>query len=80
MAYYARWKTTSDVNYRLPASLDEKDRTFGAGPEITTPVMAKPFITFVSLRYFFEGGNRSATQGNSFYAVANVYLPATARQ
>ena len=75
VAYYTRWKLTDDENYRLPAPFDAKDRTFGIGPEITMPVMAHPFITFVTLRYYFESGNRVATQGTSFWLLANAYFP-----
>jgi hypothetical protein len=80
VAYYARWKMTSDVNYLLPPALDAKDRTFGIGPEITTPVIAKPVVTIVTLRYFLEGGNRVATEGNSFYVIVTAYRPAAAPQ
>jgi hypothetical protein len=78
VAYYARWKLTDDENYRLPAPFDARDRTFGIGPEITTPVLAKPFVTFVTLRYYVEGGNRVATQGSSFWILANAYFPKAA--
>jgi hypothetical protein len=78
VAYYTRWKLTADENYRLPAPFDGKDRTFGIGPEITTPVLAHPFVTFVTLRYYVEGGNRVATQGSSFWLLANAYFPMAA--
>jgi hypothetical protein len=80
VAYYARWKTTSDENFQQPPAFAAKDRTFGVGPEITTPVAAKPFVTIVTLRYYFEGGNRVATEGNSFYLIATAYLPPAAAQ
>ena len=80
VAYYARFKTTADQNYLLPAALAAKDQYFGIGPEITTPVLAKPFVTILTLRYYVETGNRVATEGNSFYAIVNAYMPSPKRR
>jgi hypothetical protein len=77
MAYYTRWKTTADQNYPLPPNFRHRDEYYAFGPELTTNWAAKAVTTVVTLRYFFEGGNLIAPQGDSFYLIANVYLPST---
>jgi len=75
LAYYTRWKTTADHNYPLPPNFRHRDEYYAFGPELTANWSAKSATTFVTLRYFFEGGNLIAPQGDSFYLIANVYLP-----
>jgi hypothetical protein len=81
VAYYAQWKVTSDEGYRLPPGFDAKDYYFGIGPEIDIPVpVVKSLPFFVTLKYYFETGNRVATEGNSFivaFTVAKLFPPLT---
>jgi hypothetical protein len=75
MAYYTRWKITADHNYPLPQTFRHRDQYYAFGPELTANWVAKAATTVVTLRYFFEGGNLVAPQGDSFYVIANLYLP-----
>ncbi len=75
-AYYAQWKVTSDHNYTLPPGFQSKDFYFGVGPELSIPIpVVKSLPFFLTLRYYFETGNRVATEGNSFIATFTVANP-----
>jgi hypothetical protein len=76
VAYYAQWKVTSDQGFTLPAGFQSKDSYFGIGPEVSVPIPIVKTVPFILTgRYFFELGNRVATQGNSFYVIFTVAKP-----
>jgi hypothetical protein len=65
-AYYAQWKVSDDRNFpvlKIPR-LNAHDEYYAIGPEITAPIAVKPLPVILTARYFFEMGNRVATQGN----------------
>ena len=70
MAYYAQWKLTSDTmtiaSSPEPVSIAERHRVLGIGPEITIPIATKTtLISLVNVRYLWETGARTKTQGQS---------------
>lgn len=75
LVYYARWKLSGDQNYPLPVDFRHRDKYYAFGPELTATWISKPTVTVFTARYFIEGGNRSAPEGNSLILLANVYLP-----
>jgi hypothetical protein len=75
IVYYAQWKVTRDQNYNLPQPFDAKDRIFGFGPELTVPFPIKQNYGIATLRYYWEAGNRVATQGKSLFLMFNVFMP-----
>jgi len=76
VASYAQWKVTSDQNYPLPPGFRSKDFYFGVGPEVDVPIPIVKTVPFsLTARYFFEIGNRVATEGNSLYLILTVAKP-----
>ena len=76
--YYAQWKITDDHNLfaLVPDGFFQRDYYFGIGPEVTAPIpLIKTMPFFLTVRYFFEVGNRVATQGNSLYVIFSVARP-----
>jgi len=74
VAYFGQWKVSSDdfgseLTSDLAALLELDDhRVFGAGPEISFPIVAKQrLIASVSARYLFDFGSRSTTEGDTLY-------------
>jgi hypothetical protein len=77
LSYYAQWKVSDDRNFlitRIPR-FDARDRYYGLGPELTTPLPFRQVPMVLTLRYFFETGNRVATQGNAFFAILTLVKP-----
>jgi len=67
-AYYAQWKLTNDefsvVN--TPLTVPEKHRVFGVGPDVTIPIATKTkLISLVNVRYLWETGAETKTQGQT---------------
>jgi hypothetical protein len=86
VAYYAQWKLTDDdLGLGLPGivlPLDvllEKHRTFGIGPDVTVPIAtSSKLIALVNVRYFWEFGVRSKTDGSSLVITATFPIPSVA--
>ncbi len=84
-AYYAQWKLTADTlgSFTLPGgntlSPDlggMKHRVVGLGPELTLPVASKTkLFALVNVRYLWEMGARSKTQGTGLALTATFPLP-----
>ena len=74
--YYARWKLSHDDNFLLPLEFQRDDRFYAFGLELASAVISRPAarLTLTS-RFYFEGGNRSALEGDSFIFMATVYAP-----
>jgi len=80
IAYYAQWKLSEDdfgIDLPpLPNSRLGKHEVYGFGPEVTLPIASKKTLFgFLTLRYFWETGARSALQGNTFVATLIFPLP-----
>jgi hypothetical protein len=85
--YYAQWKLTADRLGRslsLPgggtvggAGLSEiKHRVFALGPDVTLPVATKKKLyALVNVRYFWETGARTKTQGQTLLITATIPIP-----
>jgi hypothetical protein len=75
LAYYAQWKLSEDTLTGLPAVLVQgKNRVAGFGPEVTLPIATKSTVYgFVTVRYQWEVGARTTTQGDAFNVL--VVLP-----
>jgi hypothetical protein len=83
-AYYAQWKLTEDQlrNFELPGggavgvNFGNKHKVFGFGPDVTLPIATKSKLyALVNLRYFWEAGARTKTQGRTFVATATFPIP-----
>jgi hypothetical protein len=68
LAYYAQWKVSDDTLTGLPSVLVQgRNRVAGLGPDVTLPIATKSTLYgFVSLRYQWEVGARTTTEGSSF--------------
>jgi hypothetical protein len=68
LAYYAQWKLGEDTLTGLPALIVRgKNRVAGLGPELTLPIATKRTVYgFVTLRYHWELGARTTTEGHAF--------------
>jgi hypothetical protein len=68
VAYYAQWKLTDDTLTGLPSLLVRgKNRVAGLGPDLTLPIATKSTLYgLVTVRYQWELGARTTTEGNSF--------------
>jgi hypothetical protein len=68
ISYYAQWKVTEDTLTGLPQLLVQgKNRVAGLGPQITLPIATKTTVYgFVTVRYQWELGARTTTEGNAF--------------
>jgi len=79
VAYYAQWKVSNDRNFpilRLPR-LNARGEYYALGPEITSPIAIKPLPVILTARYFFEMGNRVATQGDQLLVFLTVAKPSS---
>lgn len=84
-AYYGQWKLTEDTLVDRPGFLSrfdigpdllQKHRTFGIGPDITLPLATKTkLIALINVRYFWELGVRSKTDGQSLVVTATFPIP-----
>lgn len=83
-AYYAQWKLTADSlgTFTLPGGqtltpeLNAKSKVYALGPDVTIPVAsaAKLYAT-VNVRYLWEFGARTRTQGQSLLVTATFPIP-----
>jgi hypothetical protein len=85
VAYYAQWKITDDDlgGFVPPSELNfvGKNRGFGVGPEINLPLATgKTLFGFLNLRYFWESGNRSTVEGQTFVATLTFPIPSVPLQ
>ena len=65
-AYYAQWKLTTDTFSVMahPLTIPDKHRVFAFGPDVTIPIAAKTkLISLVNVRYMWEAGAQTKTQG-----------------
>jgi hypothetical protein len=83
-AYYAQWKLTEDQlgSFGLPGggSFDPrfagKHKVFALGPDVTVPVATKTkLFALVNVRYFWEAGARSKTEGQTLTVTATFPIP-----
>jgi len=80
LAYYAQWKITDDdfgSSITFPAGITPgKNRGFGLGPEINIPIASKSKLYgFLNARYFWESGNRSTIEGDTFVLTLTLPIP-----
>jgi hypothetical protein len=77
-AYYAQWKVSDDRNFpilRIPR-FDSRSRYFALGPELTTPLSNRGgLLVLLTARYFFEMGNRVATEGDQLIVFVTLGVP-----
>ena len=75
MAYYGQWKVTED-QFSLSSGerpVSDKHRVFGIGPDVTIPIASKrKLLALVNVRYLFEVGARTRTQGQSLVITSTV--------
>ena len=82
VAYYAQWKITNDdfgefepIINLLTDSIG-KHRVYAAGPEVMIPVPIKnKLIAFLNVRYLWEFGVRTKTEGNTLAITATFPIP-----
>jgi hypothetical protein len=83
-AYYAQWKLTADElgSFALPGggvvepTLAHKHEVFALGPDATLPVATKAkLFALVNVRYLWEMGARSKTQGQGLVVTATFPIP-----
>jgi hypothetical protein len=86
-AYYAQWKLTEDrlASFMLPGGgsfepgLANKHKVFGFGPDVTLPVASRTkLFALVNVRYFWEAGATSKTQGRTLAVTATFPIPSVA--
>jgi hypothetical protein len=74
--YYAQWKMTEDQTPSDLPAFRGKHRYIGLGPEFNNTWLIKEKTPLVlTFRYFFETGNRVATQGNTLVFALTVGIP-----
>jgi hypothetical protein len=74
-AYYFQWKVTDDQGTSPPAPFDAHHKYIGIGPQLDIPVPIGGLPLLASIRYFFETGNRVATQGNALLFMLTYAMP-----
>ena len=86
-AYYAQWKITADSRGRSltlpggetvtgPGLSNIKHSVFALGPDVTLPVATKKKLyALVNVRYFWEMGARTKTQGQTLTITATFPIP-----
>jgi hypothetical protein len=84
IAYFAQWKLTHD-DLGTPLNRINPDphrhRIFGVGPELVLPLATKKkFYGSLVLRYLWDVGVRSNTQGQSFIVMATFPIPPVSLQ
>ena len=87
LGYYAQWKVTADslgVALALPGGgsipgpglSNIKHSVFALGPDLTLPVATKKKLyALVNVRYFWEMGARTKTQGQTLVITATFPIP-----
>jgi hypothetical protein len=77
-AYYAQWKVTDDTITTTPGLpeipvLSDAHRVFGIGPDVTIPIgTKKKLISLVNVRYLWETGAKTKTQGQSLLVTSTI--------
>jgi hypothetical protein len=88
-AYYAQWKLTADQlgSFMLPGggviepTLAHKHQVFALGPDVTLPIATKAkLFALVNVRYLWEMGARSKTQGQTLVVTATFPVPSVKLQ
>jgi hypothetical protein len=88
-AYYAQWKLTADQlgGFVLPGGdehhvdFPNKHKVFAFGPDVTLPVASKTkLFALVNVRYFWETGARSKTEGQTLVVTATFPIPSVKLQ
>lgn len=84
-AYYAQWKLTADKlgSFVLPGGgtvepelADAKHKVFAFGPDVTLPIASKTkLFALVNIRYLWESGASSKTQGDTFLLTTTFPIP-----
>ena len=79
VAYYAQWKITRD-DLGLPALPGMPDigkhKVFGIGPDVTIPIATSSrLISLINIRYFWEFGAETKTQGQSLFVTTTFPVP-----
>ena len=84
-AYYTNWKLTADSlgTFNLPSGVplnpeltNLKHSVYGFGPDVTVPIASKTkLFTLVNIRYFWETGARTHTQGSTLALTATFPVP-----
>jgi hypothetical protein len=84
-AYYAQWKLTADElgSFVLPGGgtvdvelADSKHKVFALGPDVTLPIASKTKLyALVNIRYLWEMGARTKTQGTGLVVTATIPVP-----
>ena len=83
-AYYAQWKLTKDplADLVLPsgepiaADFPNKHKVFALGPDVTFPIASKSRLySLVNIRYFWELGVRTKTEGQNLVVTATFPVP-----
>jgi len=83
-AYYAQWKLTEDqlADFELPGggqvglNARNKHKVYGFGPDVTLPVASKSkLFALVNVRYLWEAGAKTKTQGNTLVVTATFPIP-----
>ena len=78
LAYYGTFKLTEDrFDARLPSVLIRgKNRVWGLGPEVSLAIAAnKTVYGFVTVRYQWEIGSRTTTEGAAWNILATFPIP-----
>jgi hypothetical protein len=80
IAYFAQWKVSED-ELGGGISNPNKHKIFGAGPELILPIASKTkFYATLNLRYLWDFGVESNTQGNTFILMATFPVPSVSLQ
>ena len=79
-AYFAQWKITDDdfgTDFELPSGREiGKHRVFGFGPDVTVPLAtSEKLIALVNIRYLWETGARTKTEGHALAITATFPIP-----
>lgn len=77
LTYYATWKLTDDqFDDRLVGLLVRgKNRVYGLGPEVTLAIASRKTVYgFATVRYQWEMGARTTTEGGAFNILATFLL------
>lgn len=75
LSYFAQWKISSD-DIGNGISNPNKHKIFGVGPELILPIASKSkFYGTLNIRYLWDVGVESNTQGNTFVLMATFPIP-----
>ena len=84
LAYYAQWKLTRDQvgllvlpdGTKITGILPNRHEVYAVGPDVTLPIASKSKLyALVNVRYFWEFGARSKTQGQTLTVMATFPIP-----